>query len=60
MGILGYVVGAGRVRLRVRMNTTSYTVSAGSPAPFAGDVISTNNRTYNLVTLGLNYKFGGW
>ena len=42
------------------MNTTSYTVSAGSPAPFAGDVISTNNRTYNLVTLGLNYKFGGW
>ena len=29
----------------VRMNTTSYTVSAGSPAPFAGDVISTNNRT---------------
>ena len=44
----------------VRMNTTSYTVSAAAPAPFAGDVISTNNRTYNLVTLGLNYKFGGW
>ena len=44
----------------VRMNTASYTVSTAAPAPFGGDVISTNNRTYNLVTLGLNYKFGGW
>jgi len=44
----------------VRMNTVSYTVAAGAPAPFAGDTISSNNRTYNLVTLGLNYKFGGW
>jgi outer membrane immunogenic protein len=44
----------------VRMNTASYTVTAAAPPPFGGDVISTNNRTYNLVTLGLNYKFGGW
>jgi hypothetical protein len=35
-------------------------VTAAAPVPFGGDVISTNNRTYNLVTLGLNYKFGGW
>ena len=44
----------------VRMNTASYTVPAGAPAPFAGDTISSNNRTYNFVTLGVNYKFGGW
>jgi outer membrane immunogenic protein len=44
----------------VRMNTASYTVAVTAPAPFAGDTISSNNRTYNLVTLGLNYKFGGW
>ena len=44
----------------IRMNTVSYTAAATAPAPFASDTISSNNRTYNLVTLGLNYKFGGW
>jgi outer membrane immunogenic protein len=43
----------------IRMNSATYTVAATAPAPFGGDVISSNNRTYNLVTLGLNYKFGG-
>lgn len=44
----------------IRMNSATYTVAATAPAPFASDVISTNNRTFNLVTVGLNYKFGGW
>ena len=44
----------------IRMNTVTYTVSPLAPAPFNGDIISSNNRVYNLVMLGLNYKFGGW
>lgn len=45
----------------VRLNSQSYTVPTGSPAPFAaGDVINANNRVINLVTVGLNYKFGPW
>jgi outer membrane immunogenic protein len=45
----------------VRLNSASYTIPAGSPAPFGGgDVINSNNRVINLVTVGLNYKFGPW
>ena len=45
----------------VRLQNQSFTV-AGTPAPgsFAGDVISVNNRSINMFTAGLNYKFGGW
>jgi outer membrane immunogenic protein len=43
----------------VRMNTVTYTAPT-APVPFNTDTLSTNNRTYNLVTLGINYKFGGW
>ena len=39
-------------------NATLTTPSA--PAPFTGDVISSNNRQISLVTVGLNYKFGPW
>src|SRR4029077_18647759 len=42
--------------------TTGYkTKAAGTHAAgrFAGDVISINNRSINMFTAGLNYKFGG-
>jgi hypothetical protein len=26
---------------------------------FSGDVINVNNRSINMFTVGLNYKFGG-
>jgi outer membrane immunogenic protein len=42
----------------VRLQDQSFTV-AGT-GPFGGDVISINNRSINMVTAGLNYKFGGW
>lgn len=39
-------------------NATLTTPSA--PAPFTGDVITSNNRQISLITVGLNYKFGPW
>jgi outer membrane immunogenic protein len=44
----------------ISLNSASYTVAAGAPAPFGGDVINSNNRVINLVLVGINYKFGGW
>ena len=43
----------------VRLNSASFT-AAGPGGAFNQDVISANNRVINLVTVGLNYKFGGW
>jgi outer membrane immunogenic protein len=45
----------------IGLNNQSFTV-AGAPAPgsFAGDVININNRNIQMVTAGVNYKFGGW
>jgi outer membrane immunogenic protein len=46
----------------VGLQNQSFTVG-GVPATgsFAGDVISVNNRYINMVTAGVNYKFGwGW
>jgi outer membrane immunogenic protein len=43
----------------VRLNNATLTAS-GAPPPFAGDIISSNNRQISLITVGLNYKFGGW
>ena len=42
----------------VRLQDQSFTV-AGT-GPFGGDVINVNNRSINMFTAGLNYKFGGW
>ena len=42
----------------VRLNSASVT-AAGPGRPFT-KTISANNRVINLVTVGLNYKFGGW
>jgi opacity protein-like surface antigen len=44
----------------VRLNNATISVPASGPAPFSGDVISSNNRQISMLTLGLNYKFGGW
>jgi outer membrane immunogenic protein len=44
----------------VRLNNATFTVSPAAPKPFGGDVISSNNRQISLLTVGLNYKFGGW
>jgi len=41
----------------VRLQNQSYTV-AGTGA-FGGDMVSVNNRSINMFTAGLNYKFGG-
>jgi outer membrane immunogenic protein len=41
----------------IGLQNQNFTV-AGSA--FAGDVISVNNRSINMFTAGLNYKFGGW
>ncbi len=43
----------------VRLNNGTLTTPS-APAPFTGDTISSNNRQISLVTVGLNYKFGGW
>ncbi len=31
-----------------------------SPNAFNGDTLNFNNRSFSLLTAGLNYKFGGW
>ncbi len=43
----------------IRLNSASFT-AAGAGGPFNLDVISANNRVINMVTVGLNYKFGPW
>ena len=39
-------------------NRSITVVAPGSP--FAGDTINFNNRNIILLTVGLNYRFGGW
>ena len=41
----------------VGLQTQSFTVSGTA---FGTDVITVNNRSINMFTAGLNYKFGGW
>ena len=41
----------------VGLNNQTFVVPAAAPA-LAGDVISTNNRNFQMVTAGINYKFG--
>jgi outer membrane immunogenic protein len=43
----------------IGLQNKSYTVATNAPA-FAGDSINVNNRNIQLVTAGLNYKFGPW
>ena len=43
----------------IGLNNQSFTVAPG-PTTFGGDVITYSNRNISLMTLALNYKFGGW
>ena len=58
MGFRGQLVGASRVGLRPAAESELYS-RCRDTAVFAGDVISVNNRSINMFTAGLNYKFGG-
>ena len=44
----------------VRLTGQTYTVGTIAGSPFSGDVITSNNRTINMFTAGVNYKFGPW
>ena len=45
----------------IRLQNQSFTVAgAAAPGSFAIDVINVNNRSINMFTAGVNYKFGGW
>jgi outer membrane immunogenic protein len=41
----------------IALNNQSFTVAGG---PFNGDVFNVKNRTINMFTAGVNYKFGPW
>jgi opacity protein-like surface antigen len=43
----------------IGLSNQAFTAGPG-PAPFGGDTINTNNRNIQLLTVGLNYKFGRW
>jgi outer membrane immunogenic protein len=43
----------------IGLQSQSLTVPATGGA-FAGDTINFNNRNISLLTVGLNYRFGGW
>lgn len=43
----------------VGLNRQTFTVGSGT-APFATDVMSTKSLNLNLITAGVNYKFGLW
>jgi outer membrane immunogenic protein len=44
----------------VGLNNQSFAVPATAPAGIAGDVFTGNNRSVQLLTAGINYKFGPW
>ena len=43
----------------VGLGNHTYTVAPG-PTIFAGDVITYSYPSFSIMTLGVNYKFGGW
>jgi outer membrane immunogenic protein len=43
----------------IGLNNTTYTIGTTAPPPFNGATVTTNNRNIQLVTAGVNYKFGG-
>ena len=44
----------------VGLNNQSFTVPPTAPGGIAGDVFASNNRSVQLITAGINYKFGPW
>ena len=56
MGFCGQLVGASRVGRHL----TTEPGFAVSGSAFGTDTITVNNRSINMFTAALNYKFGGW
>ena len=44
----------------IGLNSQTFTVPATAPGGIAGDVFTGNNRSVQLLTAGINYKFGPW
>jgi outer membrane immunogenic protein len=44
----------------VGLNNRSFVVPSVPTTVLAGDVITTHDRNFQMVTVGLNYKFGPW
>ena len=44
----------------IGLQNQSFTVSGTPATRFAGDAINVNNRTIQMITAGLNYKFSLW
>jgi opacity protein-like surface antigen len=44
----------------IKLNNTSFTVPGGTAGFLVNDTFNVSNRSINIVSLGLNYKFGGW
>ena len=44
----------------IGLQNQSFTVSGTPATRFAGDTINVNNRTIQMITAGLNYKFSLW
>jgi len=44
----------------IGLTNQTYTVAATAPGGFASDSISANSRSIQIVTAGLNYRFGPW
>ena len=44
----------------IALNNQNFTVIGTAPGAFANDVISAKSRALNMVTAGVNYKFGPW
>jgi opacity protein-like surface antigen len=43
----------------IGLQNATYTIGA-APAPFGAATVGTSNRNIQLVTAGVNYKFGWW
>jgi opacity protein-like surface antigen len=44
----------------IGLQNQNFTVSGGPGTRFAGDTINFNDRTIQMITAGLNYRFGLW
>jgi hypothetical protein len=57
------LVGTGRVRLNY-IGLTNQTFTVPTPSPFTaipvGDQFTGSGRNLQMITAGINYKFGGW
>jgi hypothetical protein len=58
MGFLGQFLSSCGVRLRPTPESELH--GCVERGVFSGDVINVNNRSINMFTAGVNYKFGGW